>query len=46
MLRRAKTDPFDKGINNYSTDQMQGIRRTCFDTSLITFIASDERAYH
>ena len=29
----------------YSTDQMQGIRRTRFDRILIVFITSDERVY-
>ena len=35
----------ETGEWKYSTDQMQGIRRTRFDRILNAFIASDERVY-
>ena len=32
-------------LDTYSTDQMQGIRRTCFDRNLIAFSASNDCVY-
>ena len=37
--------PVTRMVHVYSTDQMQGIRKTCFDCIINAFIASSEHIY-